>query len=66
MRDYNNQPPGGSGRLRALLASIGEGAEERLTEDPRYKEGFDDGYKAAQENHRKLAEALAQVYGIKE
>ena len=68
MRDYNNQPPGGRGRLRALLASIGEDAEERLTNDPRYKEGFDDGYEAgyaaAQANHRQLTKAIADVYRI--
>jgi hypothetical protein len=68
MRDYNNQPPGGRGRLRALLASIGENAEERLTEDPRYKEGHDDGYDAgyaaAQANHRQLTKAIADVYRI--
>jgi hypothetical protein len=68
MRDYNNQPPGGRGRLRALLASIGEDAEERLTDDPRYKEGHDDGYEAgyaaAQANHRQLTKAIADVYRI--
>ena len=68
MRDYNNQPPGGRGRLRALLASIGENAEERLTDDPRYKEGFDEGfeagYAAAQANHRQLTKAIADVYRI--
>ena len=68
MRDYNNQPSGGRGRLRALLASIGEDAEERLTDDPRYKEGFDEGfdagYASAQANHRQLTKAIADVYRI--
>jgi hypothetical protein len=62
----NNNLPGGSGRLRALLQSIGERAEDRLIQDPRYREGWDDGYAAAQRNHRLLAEALAAVYDIRE
>lgn len=62
----NNNLPGGSGRLRALLESIGERAEDRLIRDPRYREGWDDGYAAAQENHRRLAEALAAVYNVQE
>jgi hypothetical protein len=42
-------PPGGAGRLRALLASIGED-QKKLSENPLYKEGYDDGYQAAQGN----------------
>jgi hypothetical protein len=66
MKDNDNNLPGGSGRLRALLESIGERAEYRLIQDPRYREGWDDGYAAAQENHRRLAEALAAVYNVQE
>ena len=58
-------PPSGPGRLRALLANLGED-QKKLTENPLYKEGWDDGYQAAQENHRRLAEALASVYNVKE
>jgi hypothetical protein len=65
MKDNNNLP-GGRGRLRALLASIGEQAEDRLTQDPRYREGWDDGYAAAQENYKKLTLALAKVYNIED
>ena len=67
MKDNNHLPllpPGGGGRLRALLASLDED-DKQLEQDPRYQEGFDDGYKAAQENHRVLASALAKVYNIK-
>jgi len=66
MKDNNNfpqLPSGGSGRLRALLASLQE--DDKLDQDPRYQEGFDDGYRAAQENHRALTSALAKVYNIK-
>ena len=66
MNDNNHfpqLPPGGGGRLRALLASLDQDID--LKEDPRWQEGFDDGYKAAQENHRVLASALAKVYNIK-
>ena len=65
MKDYNNQPPGGHGKLRALLAQLGED-QEQLNTDPRYKEGYDDGYAAAQQNHKRLARAIASVYRIDE
>lgn len=65
MKDNNNLP-GGRGRLRALLMSIGEDPAERLTDDPRYKEGWDDGYAAAQAKHKLLAQALAAVYNVQE
>ena len=65
MRDYNNQPPGGRGKLRALLEGLKED-QDKLDNHPIYKEGWDDGYRAAQENHRKLAKALAKVYNIDE
>lgn len=67
MRDENNwippMPPGGPGRLRALLENLGED-RKKLTEHPLYKEGYDDGYQAAQENHRLLTQALSKVYNI--
>ena len=63
MRDYNNQPPGGNGKLRALLASLKED-QDKLDNHPIYKEGYDDGFQAAQEAHRKLTKALANVYCI--
>ena len=66
MNDHFPQmPPGGSGRLRALLANLKED-EGKLTENPLYKEGWDDGYQAAQENHRLLTQALSKVYNINE
>ncbi len=65
MKDDNNLP-GGRGRLRALLRSIGEDPEDRLVDDPRYCEGFDDGFQAAQAKHKLLAQALAAVYNVKE
>ena len=61
--DYNNQPPGGQGRLRALLESLKED-QAKLDNHPIYKEGFDDGFRAAQEAHRKLTKAIARVYNI--
>lgn len=56
-------PEGGSRRIRAMLLQMKED-ETRLDNNPLYKEGWDDGYQAAQENHRKLASALAKVYNI--
>lgn len=64
MKDNNNLP-GGRGRLRALLEKLGED-QEQLNKDPRYVEGFDDGYAAAQENYKKLTLALAKVYNIED
>lgn len=63
MKDFDQYPPGGHGRLRALLAGIQED-EEKLNKNPLYREGWDDGYRAAQENYRKLTGALAEVYNI--
>ena len=63
--DYNNHPPGGHGKLRALLASLKED-QAKLDNHPIYKEGYDDGFQAAQEAHRKLTKALAKVYNIDE
>lgn len=68
MKDNNHfpqLPPGGGGRLRALLASL-DGDQKQLDEDPRYQEGWDDGYAAAQQNHKRLAKAIANVYRIDE
>jgi|GEM_PF-5563989 len=56
-------PEGGKGRLRALLASLKED-QSKLDDHPMYKEGYDDGYRAAQENHRLLTQALSKVYNI--
>ena len=63
MRDYNNQPPGGRGKLRALLEGLKED-QDKLDNHPIYKEGYDDGYAAAQANHRRLTKAIADVYRI--
>jgi hypothetical protein len=65
MRDYNNQPPGGGGKLRALLEGLKED-QDKLNNHPIYKEGFDDGYAAAQQNHKRMAKAIANVYRINE
>lgn len=60
---FPQMPPGGKGTLRAMLASLRED-QSKLDEHPIYKEGWDDGYFAAQENYRKLTNALAKVYKI--
>ena len=66
MRDENSwMPPGGPGRIRMILNSLNED-QKKLTDNPLYKEGWDDGYKAAQENHRLLTQALSKVYNINE
>ena len=56
-------PEGGKGKLRMLLTRLNED-QERLNSHPIYKEGWDDGFQAAQESHRKLTKALAKVYNI--
>jgi hypothetical protein len=56
-------PSGGNGRLRAMLDSLKED-RSKLDNHPLYKEGFDDGYQEAQDNYRKLTDALAKVYKI--
>ena len=58
-------PPPGAGRLRALLANLDEPVE-KLTNHHLYKEGFEDGYRQAQDNHKKLLTALSAVYQINE
>lgn len=58
-------PPGGRGSLRKILEDI-DADEKELKENPLYKEGYDDGYAAAEENYRKLHTALSAVYNIGE
>lgn len=56
-------PPGGKGGLRKMLEAMRE-SDEELKSNPLYKEGYDDGYAAAEENCRKLYTALSAVYQI--
>jgi len=64
--DYFPQmPQGGAGRLRALIEGLKED-QDRLNNHPIYKEGYDDGYRMAQENYRRLTTAVAKVYNIDE
>lgn len=49
--------------IKQILRDLGE-PDEKLLNDERYKEGFEDGYTAAQENHRQLTAALAATYRI--
>lgn len=58
-------PPGGRGSLRKMLEDL-DADEKELKENPLYKEGYDDGYAAAEENYRKLHTALSAVYNIGE
>jgi hypothetical protein len=60
---FPKMPPGGKGSLRAMLDSLKED-QNKLNGHPIYKEGWDDGYFAAQENYRRLTNALAKVYNI--
>jgi hypothetical protein len=62
---FPQMPPGGKGTLRAMLASLKQDQTPfKLEDHPLYKEGFDDGYQAAQANHKMLTSALAKVYNI--
>ena len=63
--NFSQGPVGGSGRLRALLDSLNED-QGKLNTHPIYAEGYSDGYAAAQENHKRLARAIASVYRIDE
>lgn len=56
-------PPGGRGGLRKMLKEI-DADEKELKENPLYKEGWDDGYAAAEEAYKKLHTALSAVYQI--
>ena len=60
---FPQMPQGGSGKLRALLASLHEN-DSKLDDHPLYKEGWDDGYLAAQAHHRLLTTALSKLYNI--
>jgi hypothetical protein len=60
---FPKMPEGGQGRLRQLLDSLKED-QEKLNSHPIYKEGWDDGFQAAQESHRKLTKALSKIYNI--
>lgn len=59
----NNLPPGGSGKLRALLDRVGVPVDSMETH-PLYQEGYDDGRADAHDQLLKLFEALAAVYQI--
>lgn len=56
-------PPGGKGNLRRLMNEINED-QKILDSDPRYMEGWDDGYLAAKKEYKKLFTALSAVYQI--
>jgi hypothetical protein len=57
--------PKGSEELRALLRQI-DGADEQLTNDPRYRSGYEDGFITgkleAQEEAKCLVRALTKLY----
>ena len=64
MKNNNSShPTPRSHKLRELLESIGE--QPNKENHPLYKMGFEAGVKDAQENHRKLLEALVAVYNVK-
>lgn len=57
--------PNSSQKLRALLRQI-DGTDEQLTNDPRYKAGYEDGFLMgkieAQEESKCLVRALTKLY----
>jgi hypothetical protein len=57
--------PTSSAKLRALLRTI-DGADEQLTNDPRYQTGYEDGFlmgrTEAQEEAKCLIRALTKLY----
>lgn len=55
--------PGQGKNIKQMLKELGE-PDEKLLNDERYKEGYEDGYAAAMENHRQLSAALAATYRI--
>lgn len=56
-------PLGGRGSLRKMLEEM-DADEQELKTNPLYKEGYNDGYAAAEENYKKLHAALSAVYNI--
>ena len=58
---HPQMPEGGSGRLRALLASLKED-HLKLDSHPIYKEGYDDGLQTATRRYKEILRAVAAVY----
>lgn len=63
---YSHMPPGGSGKLRALLAQLNDDrfTEATLEKHPLYKEGFTDGKAVAKEQFRILLKTLSTIYEL--
>lgn len=55
--DFIPIPEGGSGKLRRLLAQLKED-QEKLDNNPLYKEGYDDGYERGKQEAERRAQHI--------
>lgn len=63
MTQFGPGRPGQGKSLREMLKELNETDEEMMS-NPLWKQGYEDGYQAAMENHRQLTAALAATYRI--
>lgn len=63
MTQFGPGRPGTPKNIRQILKELDE-SDEELKANPLWQQGFEDGYKAAIENHRQLTAALAATYRI--
>jgi hypothetical protein len=63
MKTFGPAGPGQGKKLRDILKELNE-TDEEMKASPLWQQGFEDGYTAAQENHRQLTAALAATYRI--
>lgn len=63
MTQFGPPIPGRGKNLRQILKDCEE-SDEQLKANPLWKQGFEDGYAEAMENHRQLSAALHNVYRI--
>lgn len=54
---FPQMPDSGKGRIRALLSKLNED-EERLDNNPLYKEGFEDGYEQGKRDAERRAQNI--------
>ena len=63
MTQFGPGRPGQGKSIRQILNECEE-SDEQLKANPLWKQGFEDGYAEAMENHRQLSAALHNVYRI--
>jgi hypothetical protein len=54
---FSQMPDSGKGRIRSLLSKLNED-EEKLNNNPLYKEGFEDGYEQGKRDAERRAQHI--------